>query len=67
VVKDIDRFEMCLCASGYESERLNLSEFFDGVQGKIIHPVVAAWQDIIVSQRQNQKTKIGLVSTYPKN
>jgi putative hydrolase of HD superfamily len=42
--KDLDKFEMLLQAREYErATGVDLSEFYQGVRGKITNPCVAGW------------------------
>ncbi|KAG9292801.1 hypothetical protein G9A89_006362 [Geosiphon pyriformis] len=52
-VKDLDKFEMILQAFEYEqSDKKNLTEFFDSTRGKFRHPLVCEWADELYSQRE---------------
>lgn len=59
LVKDLDRFEMCLQAFEYElqNEALDLSEFFASVQGKLRNERVVKWFNQLLEKRNNRVVK----------
>ncbi|KAK0525962.1 hypothetical protein OC834_004980 [Tilletia horrida] len=54
LVKDLDRFELCLQALEYEREHniRDLQPFFRGAIGQISHPVVRKWAVQLAGERQ---------------
>ncbi|KXN66598.1 hypothetical protein CONCODRAFT_80447 [Conidiobolus coronatus NRRL 28638] len=53
LVKDLDKFEMLVQAFEYEKadDKLNLQDFFDTTQSKVIHPQVQCWLTELLIQR----------------
>ncbi|KAE8234773.1 hypothetical protein CF326_g181 [Tilletia indica] len=63
LVKDLDRFELCLQALEYEREfdTSDLQPFFRGAAGAIGHPIVRAWVRKLADERQKMWAERGRV------
>lgn len=52
LIKQIDKFEMVLQAFVYEkNQEINLTEFYESVQGKLSDPVLQEWFAELISRR----------------
>ncbi|CAD6944809.1 unnamed protein product [Tilletia caries] len=67
LVKDLDRFELCLQALEYEREfdTYDLQPFFRGAAGEIGHPIIRAWVRKLADERQQMWAERGRVYEQP--
>lgn len=67
LVKDLDRFELCLQAVEYErSDKINdLQGFFEGSLPHIGHPRIRRWARSLIAERQRLWAERGVVFEQP--
>eukprot|EP00501_MAST-03F_sp_TOSAG23-6_P001238 GSMAST32.ASY1.ANO1.1284.1 assembled CDS len=58
LVKDIDKFEMCLQANEYEElHGIKLENFFESVRGKIVNDKIKSWFDTLENKRHQRNQR----------